>query len=139
MIAFILVILSSVSIHAKESPKQKVVYASCLCEVFTEDGVPLSFPILPGLPVPTEKSPMEVTGVGTLNSSYEQNNCQQEGDDLSMACSVGAIRAQRNATFLCGQLAQSHYPDDIRGFEKGNITPSHCYLSIGEEEQNSQP
>lgn len=118
------------NIKAEELPSQ--VIASCECVVLNDAGVPIRPPhSYVGAPIPVVPGYFEVHGEGKLDSDYEKANCKEIGNgELSLACAVGAVKAQHNATYKCGEIAHRYHPDRIDGFLAGSIEPASCFLSL---------
>ncbi len=130
MLSFLISLLVIFSAQAGDRPKQ--VIASCECVVINDAGMPIRpSHSLVGTPVPVTSGEFDVHGVGRLKSSYEQENCYElEDGELSMACSVGAVKAKFNAEYRCGEIARQYHPDKIDGFTNGSVDASTCYLSL---------
>ncbi len=130
MLSILISLFIGVSAHAEDQPKQ--VIASCECVVLNDAGDPIRpAHALVGTPVPVTSGEFDVHGIGRLKSPYERENCfELENGELSMACSIGAVKAKFNAEYRCGEIARQYHPNQIDGFTNGSVDASTCYLSL---------
>ncbi len=115
---------------------EPVVLANCDCEVLDDNGAVIENLTYTGSPVPALSDSMSVAGVGLLSTPFEKSRCRElENGQLSMECAVAAIKAENNASFKCGQIAHSYFPERIDGFLAGKIVQGSCSIDLGEKEE----
>ncbi len=129
MTALILSLIFS-QVSWADAPTSVVVYAYCECLVADLDGGELIPPALDSSPLALSQSGFRVRGQSVVDDPVEAASCLPNDDgDIPLNCSA-AFKAQWNANYKCGQLAQQYRPNDIRGFLKGTAIPETCQLEV---------